>query len=92
MFKLIINHLTLNINKMAFNKKNFLMKVLVIQQITIDHQAKGVTKEWIYENIIFHNYFISRGTYFNYLTVNARKQLRELGVDWEELKTKSEKL
>ena len=74
---------------MAFNKRNFLIKVLTIQEITMQHQNKGVTKTWIYENIIQKNYFISRVTFFNYLNINARKELRELGVDWEtEIKQK----
>jgi len=69
---------------MAYNRKNFLIKVINIQQIQIDYNKKGVTNEFIFDNIIQPRYFISRTTFYNYLTINARKELTELGIDWKE--------
>jgi hypothetical protein len=68
---------------MAYNRKNLLKKIINIQQITIEYEAKGVKKKWIFENLIQPNYNISYVTYYNYLNTNARKELSEMGEDWK---------
>jgi len=72
--------------EITFNKKNLLLKILNIQEITKKYTDKGVTKIWIYKNIIYPNFFISYVTFFNYLNTNARKELRKFEVDWKEVK------
>ena len=61
---------------MAFNKKNFYLKVLQIQKIALDYQEKGASKEWIYKNMIEPNYYISQRSFYLYLTINARKEIK----------------
>ena len=61
---------------MGYNKKNFYLKVLEIQETHKQHSQKGATNVWIYRNLIAPNYFISLKTYYNYLGINARRELR----------------
>lgn len=63
---------------MAYNRRNLLTRVGWIQDITLEHTRRGVTQEWVYNNIIFPTYRISRRTYYNYLSINARKELGKL--------------
>jgi len=60
-----------------YNNTNYLRKVKEIQDITIEHKARGATQEWIYKNIIYPRYFISKPTYYRYLSINAKKLLKE---------------
>lgn len=63
---------------MAFNKANFLEKVLAVQTIYREYSAKGSTGIWIYENLIKDNFFISKRTFDNYLTIPASRELKKL--------------
>ena len=62
---------------MAYNKKNILTRIVDIQDITLANTRKGVTQEWVYANIVFPQYRISRRTYYNYLSIPAKKLLKE---------------
>jgi len=64
---------------------NYVIRVLTIQEITIYFTKKGVTKVWIFKNIIYPRFLISLSTYNNYLSVNARSELRKKGYNWEEI-------
>lgn len=68
---------------MAYNNKNFLKKVLEIQEIYLRYNARGHSGTWIYEKLIAPNYHISRRTLTNYLAINARKELRQAIDDSE---------
>jgi hypothetical protein len=68
---------------MAYNNKNFLKKVLEIQEIYLRYNARGHSGTWIYDNLIAPNYHISRRTLTNYLAINARKELREAATSKE---------
>lgn len=63
---------------MAYNRRNLLTRISKIQEITLEHTRKGVTQEWVFKNVIYPNYTISRRTYYNWLSVNARGELRRL--------------
>ncbi len=63
---------------MAYNRKNFLTRVIEIQEIYLCYQAKGHSGTWIYRNLIAANYHITRRTLSNYLAINAKRELREL--------------
>ncbi len=69
---------------MAYNRKYFLEKVIIIQQIVIENKKKGCTQKWIYNNLIVDAYKISYSTFNNYLSINAKYELQKL------LKNKSE--
>jgi len=63
---------------MAYNRRNFLMTVLEVQKVVLEAQKTGATQKWIYENLIYPNWRISKRTLTNYLGTNARKELKEL--------------
>lgn len=63
---------------MAYNRKNKLSLIAEVQRITMEHTRLGVTQEWVYSNLIFPTYRISRSTYYNYLTIPAFVELRKI--------------
>lgn len=64
--------------RMGYNKRNFIDRVVYIQEVTLENTKRGVTQEWVYANIIFPEYRISRRTYYSYLAMPAKKIKREL--------------
>ena len=70
---------------MAYNRKNMLARIIDIQNITIEHTSRGATQQWVYQNIIFPKYFISIGTYYNYLARNAKGELKKFYLNESEL-------
>jgi ribosomal protein S25 len=65
---------------MAYNSKNFLKKVVEIQDLTLEHSRRGVTQAWIYANVIASRYHISLSAYNKYLARNVKRELKELEV------------
>lgn len=62
---------------MAYNKNNLLLKMVEIQNITLEHTKRGVKQEWVYTNVIWPQYRVSRGTYYRYLAYPAKAELRQ---------------
>lgn len=62
---------------MAYNRNNYLSRIVVIQNITLEYKEKGCTQEWIYKKLIKPNYNISRSTYYRYLGIPAKKDLKK---------------
>jgi hypothetical protein len=60
---------------MAYNNRNFLERIIEIQNITLEYKAKGCTQEWIFRKLIRKNYKISRGTFYRYLAMPAKADL-----------------
>lgn len=71
---------------MAYNKRNLLLKIVEIQNITLEHTKRGVTQKWVFKNLIEPNYFISIRTYNEYIGRNAKKELSDLNRVKNELK------
>lgn len=65
---------------MAYNRKNYFMKVIRIQEITLAHTSKGCTQEWIYYNLISPQFNISKSTYYTHLRCNAKAELKKLNA------------
>lgn len=63
---------------MAFNKLNFFEKVLAVQAVYNDAKKQGSTDVWIYENLIEKNFFISKRTFYNYLTIPAMREIKKM--------------
>jgi hypothetical protein len=63
---------------MAYNRKNFLRKVLKIQEIVLHHSKQGLFLKEIYHLHVEHQFNICKRTYDSYLGINARKELKEL--------------
>ncbi len=63
---------------MSYNRKNLLQRQVDIQTIVLEHKARGVTQEWVYENLVFPAYRISRRTFYGYLGNNAKAELKTI--------------
>lgn len=63
---------------MAFNRRNKLQLIIDIQTVTLEHTRRGVTQKWVYDNLIYPTYRISRATYYGYLAVPAKRQLKDI--------------
>lgn len=63
---------------MAYNRRNYLKKVLKVQQITLEHRARGLYFKEIFHKYIENQFDICQRTYESYLGVNAKKQLKDL--------------
>lgn len=68
---------------MAYNRRNYLNRVIKIQTIVLEHKKKGVTQQWIYDNLIFPTFGISIGTFYIYLACNAKAELKKLEIKEE---------
>ncbi|MDY0276329.1 MAG: hypothetical protein RBR42_13030 [Desulfomicrobium sp.] len=53
-------------------------RIIDIQTVTLEHTDRGVTQEWVYNNIVFPTYRISRSCYYAYLGTNAKAELKRL--------------
>jgi len=62
---------------MAYNKRNLLKKIVEIQNITLEYKKKGVSQKYIFNNFIKDRFCISQRTYDSYLSINAKKMLKE---------------
>ncbi len=63
---------------MAYNRRNYLKRIVEIQQLVLREQENGATLVWIYRNRIKERYHISYSTFNNYLGMPAAKELKEL--------------
>lgn len=63
---------------MAYNKKNYLQRIVEIQNITLEHTRKGITQKWVYVNVIYPRYLISMAAYYTYLSTPAKAELRKI--------------
>ncbi|MDR1199934.1 MAG: hypothetical protein LBK94_13155 [Prevotellaceae bacterium] len=57
---------------------NFLKKIVEVQNITLEHTARGCTQIWVYRKIIYPRFFISLKTYYRWLGEPVKKELAEL--------------
>ncbi len=63
---------------MAYNKRNLYLKIIEIQDIVIRGQKRGDSQKEIFYNEIEKVYFISMRTFYNYLDINAKAELKKL--------------
>lgn len=63
---------------MAYTKKNYLQRIVDVQNITLEHTNRGVSQKWVYENIIYPRFYISNTTYYAYLATPAKAELRKI--------------
>ena len=66
---------------MAYTRKNLLQRMIDIQELYKQHSQRhhgSSTDTWIYNNIVFPQYRISRATFYEYLGTNAKKELNDL--------------
>lgn len=60
---------------MPYKNLNRLRRIIEIQNITLKYTQQGVSQEYIYRNIIYPRFFISRQTYYRYLGEPAKRTL-----------------
>jgi thymidylate kinase len=63
---------------MAYNNKNFLKKIVEIQDITLENSRRGITQLWTYTHVISPRFHISLSAYKSYLARNVKRELKEL--------------
>ncbi|MDR1155818.1 MAG: hypothetical protein LBL04_14020 [Bacteroidales bacterium] len=63
---------------MAYNRRYILEKIVEIQNTVLEYSKKGASQAWIYRNVIRPKFFISYGTFKEYMTRNAKRELKEL--------------
>lgn len=63
---------------MAYDRENYLKKVLRIQQIAIQHRRQELFFKEIYHKYVEKEFNISKRTFDTYMGINAKKELKEL--------------
>jgi ribosomal protein S25 len=62
---------------LAYNNKNFLERIVEIQNLTIEQTRRGVSQAWVYRNVIAPRYRVSESTYYKYLARNVKRELKD---------------
>lgn len=62
---------------MSYNNTNLLRRMVEIQNLTLQYAKKGATQQWIYTNVIYPRFYISKTVYYRYLSVNAKLELKK---------------
>lgn len=62
---------------MAYNKKNHFLRVLEVQETFLLYKKEGVTTRHVYHTFIWPKYKISMSTFYNYMGINARKEVNK---------------
>lgn len=57
---------------------HLLKRIIEVQNITLEHTKRGVTQQWVYDNVIYPRFFIAQRTYYKYLGYPAKKEFKEL--------------
>lgn len=63
---------------MAYNRENFLKKVLKVQELVLHYRKQGLFFKEIFHLHIENQFNISKRTFDTYLGINAKKQLRDI--------------
>lgn len=63
---------------MAYNRKNFLTRVLEIQELYKEKNKLGITNVKIHQDYIFPRYHVSRATFYEYLVIPAKRDLKKI--------------
>ncbi|WP_295675685.1 hypothetical protein [uncultured Mucilaginibacter sp.] len=67
--------------KVQKNKLNYYKRVLIIQQIYTENNAQGRSNVWIHANIIYPRFLIGISTFYTYLTINAKAEIKKIEND-----------
>lgn len=65
---------------MKTHSHNFYLRVEAMQCEYLKHHNSGRTEMHIYRKFIYPQFFISRSTFYTWLTINARKELEKLNT------------
>lgn len=67
-------------SKVRYHNRNFYKKVEAMQTEYLSHHNSGRTEMYIYRTYIAPKFFISRSTFYNWLSINPSKELEKLKV------------
>ncbi len=67
-----------NKKTMAYSPENQLKKIIHVQEIYLEHSRRGVSGEYIFHKYIQPQFYISRATFYNYLSRNAKRELKRI--------------
>lgn len=70
-------HLKKEISFMAYNRRNFLHRVLEVQDAVLKEKKHGTSQIWVYENIVKDRFLISFSTFNRYLSINAKREIKK---------------
>ena len=62
---------------MAYNRRNFLLRVKEVNEIYKRESKKGLFTEYIYTHFVQEQYHISRATFYNFLTIPYERELKK---------------
>ena len=69
---------------MAYNNENNLIRIFLIQEFYKKQSAKGIPNKRIWHTVV-NIYPMSLRTFYNYLAINAKRELKELNINLEQL-------
>lgn len=69
---------------MAYSNKNILVRIFLVQEFYKKQSAKGIPNKRIWHTVV-NIYPMSLRTFYNYLAVNAKKELKELNINLDTL-------
>jgi hypothetical protein len=72
-------HLSIFVS-MAYNNKNYFLRVQQVQEVYVQYKNDSNTTRYVYKNYIWPRWNISMSTLYNYLTVNVKKELRQMDM------------
>lgn len=65
---------------MAYNRRNFLTKVLKVQEIALYHNRQGLFFKEIFHLYIENQFNICKRTFDTYLGINAKRELKQMNA------------
>jgi hypothetical protein len=63
---------------MAYNRENFLKKVLKVQELALRYRKQDLFFKEIFYKHVENQFNISKRTFDSYMGINAKKQLKEI--------------
>lgn len=59
-------------------RRNYLLKVLKVQEVYLEHKQEGVTDVHVFRTYIEEQFFICERTFRKYLGINAKRELKQI--------------
>lgn len=65
---------------MAYNNNNKFLRVKEVQDTYLLYKTDGNSTRYVYREYIWPRWKISMSTFYNYLAINVKKELRQLNM------------
>jgi len=73
--------MTVQEKRAAAARRNYLLRVLAVQRLYQAHKVEGMPDAFVFRKHIAPTFCIGERTFRNYMGINARKELKVLGVE-----------